>query len=227
MKPEHSGDGSPKSSDREVEVFTAHLAILDFIDNEMPKLGSVAELKAALVIWRQTHGWGKLTDSIGIAQLAKQTATDAKAIQRALSGKRPGGRKDRPLAEKIGIVRHRQGLDAAGDLARTRYTWPVNERVRAKLEKASQNQSGSKRGGGVQVTPTPGVQVTPTGGGKITPTQSCTLNSIKESSSSEAPAVVQEAINSQETTDDAPFISLEENKTEEPPAATVPATETP
>jgi hypothetical protein len=60
--------------------------------------------RTALVIWRQTHGWGKLTGSIGIAQVAKRTATDAKAIQRALSGKRPGGRKDRPLKEKIGIV---------------------------------------------------------------------------------------------------------------------------
>jgi hypothetical protein len=52
------------------------------------------------------------------------------------------------------------------------------------------------------------------------------LNLIKESSS-EAPAVVQEPITSQETTDDdAPIISPEENKTEEPPSATVPATAT-
>jgi len=31
-----------------VDGFTALLTMLDFIDNEMPKLGSIAELRAAL-----------------------------------------------------------------------------------------------------------------------------------------------------------------------------------
>lgn len=189
MRLEHPGNDNPNRSDREVDIFTALLAILDFVDNEMPKLGSIAELRTALVIWRQTHGWGKLTDSIGIAQLAKQTATDAKAIQRALSGKRPGGKINTPLAEKIGIIRQ-QDLDEAGDLARTRYTWPINERVRAKLENAAQTRAAANGGGGVQVTPTRGVQVTPTSGGKIAPTQSITPESATPQSAMASASVV-------------------------------------
>jgi len=134
-----AGFTPPKSDVREVDTFAAYLAIIDFIDNDMPKLRSIAELRTALVIWRQTHGWHKLSDQIGITQLAKKTQTDPKAIGRALSGKRPGGKAGTPLAEKIGIFRQ-QERDAAGDLARTPYTWPINDRVRAQLEKATESR---------------------------------------------------------------------------------------
>ena len=58
-------------------------------------------------------------------------------------------------------------------LARTRYTWPINERVRAQLEKVTESKAGVADGGRVQDTPTPGVQMHPTGGVQNTPTQSC------------------------------------------------------
>ncbi len=43
---------------RTIDIFTALVAIVDFIDNDLPKLRSSTDLKAALVIWRKTHGWG-------------------------------------------------------------------------------------------------------------------------------------------------------------------------
>lgn len=164
----------PPEDTREVDYFTACLTMVDFIDHEMPKLGSIAELRAALLIWRKTHGWGQLSDQIGVRQLAKAAGTDQKSIARALSGKRPGDKGGAKLAEKIGILSE-QGRDAAGDLARTRYTWPINERVQAKLVKAAAKKAARVNGGGgVQFTPTPGVQSAPTGGVQFTPTQSST-----------------------------------------------------
>lgn len=174
---------------REVEPFTAYLAMIDFIDNEMPNLGSLAELRTALVIWRQTHGWGKLTDSIGITQFVKKTASDPKAISRALSGWRQGGKTGAPLAEQIGVVR-RQTRETAGDLARTQYTWPINRRVREKLKQVPEKKAVNG-GGGVQLPPTPDNwagdspengggwgTITPHGGVQLPPTQTITLQAV-------------------------------------------------
>jgi hypothetical protein len=149
-------DSRPENN-REVNIFTAHLAILDFIDNDMKNLSSMAELRAALVIWRKTHGWGKMTDAITSSQLVALTGSDRGGIRRAR----------KTLTEKVGISID-QELDDAGDLARTRYTWPINARVRATLEKSAK----AKEEGGVGNAPTGGV--------RFAPTQSCNYQSCKE-----------------------------------------------
>ncbi len=55
-----------------VDPFTAYLSVIDFIDRHMAACTG-AEVKVFLYIWRRTHGFGKLSDAIGLSQMCRGT----------------------------------------------------------------------------------------------------------------------------------------------------------
>jgi len=150
----------PKGESREVDYFTAEVLMNDFIDNEMRRL-KPAELKLALVIWRKTIGWGKFSETIGAIELRKRAKLNKDTVKDTIKA----------LCDKVGI-KYEQAREN-GVLLRRRYTWPMNERVRAVIEKA---REGREVGG--KLPPTPRGQTTPDGGGQNPPTQSYTSKSI-------------------------------------------------
>jgi phage replication O-like protein O len=108
---------------KEVAYFTGIVMMNDFIDNDMPHL-KPAEIKLALVIFRKTIGWNKFSDEIGTTQLCKLAKLDKDTVKDTV----------RHVCEKVGI-RIDQRCER-GVLSRRRYTWPLNERVAAILDKA-------------------------------------------------------------------------------------------
>jgi phage replication O-like protein O len=133
-----------KRTPKEVDYFTGVVMLNDFIDYEMPHL-KPAEVKLALVIFRKTIGWGKFSDQIGTTQFCKLAKLDKDTVKDAIHN----------VCEKVGIMTEQQREN--GVLPRRRYTWPMNERVKATLDKTQ-----GKKGGG---------QITPEGGGQNPPTQ--------------------------------------------------------
>ena|ERR1051326_4294831 len=147
----------PERNTRQVDAFTALLSIIDFIDHEMPGMKSLVELKSRLVIWRKTHGFGKVSEEIGAAELARRTKVDKADIKKRLRPHEPH--------ELAGIKVEPQ---RAGDVQlRTVYSLPVNDRVRAQLAKAKLTTDAKK-----QNPPTPGGKFPPPHRGENPPTQS-------------------------------------------------------
>jgi 5-methylcytosine-specific restriction endonuclease McrA len=122
----------------------------DFIDNVMPTLGP-SEIKLALVIWRKTIGWGRLSEQIGTRELCKRGKLNKYTVKDTISG----------LCEKAGITKEQKR--ECGVLSRRRFTWPMNKRVTAVIAQARRDWVGGK------VPPTPEGQTTPEDGGEIDP----------------------------------------------------------
>src|SRR5579872_2551390 len=155
---EPGDDGKSRSTAREVDVFTAHLAIIDFIDNVMPQIRSPILLKSALVIWRKTHGFGKISEEIGATELARRTKVDRSDIKKALQPSEPH--------EMIGFRVEPQS-DRRQQL-RTVYSFPIPSRVREQIAKAAESKAAAKR----KNPPTPGGDLPPLTRGETPPTQS-------------------------------------------------------
>jgi hypothetical protein len=161
----------PGRGGREIDMLTALAAVVDLIDNELPAMTSAGDIKAALVIWRKTHGWGLAVEEIGITELARRTQTNADNLRRRLPA----------VCSALGIkTEARVGETKAGNAIhlRKRYRWPVNDRVRKNLEKAS--------GGWGYTYPEGGGTATRTPPGTGAPTQSSTShhqNSVNENPS--------------------------------------------
>jgi hypothetical protein len=165
-----AADGKPA---REVNVYAAYLAMIDFIDNELPYMRSKGELMAHLIVWRQTHGWGKLCDAIGRKEFEKRTSLGRDAVRVALDAMA-----DQGVVLVESTVRH---LDIGLLCDRQRYTWAVNDRVQGLLK-------GESDSGGVgdipaypwaEKQPTPLAEKSPTRRLKSSPlnlvlNQSCT-----------------------------------------------------
>lgn len=159
---------SPRGN--EVNVYEAYLSMLDFIDNELPYMRSDAEVRAHLVIWRQTHGWGKVSDPIGRKEFERRTGMGHEAVRTGIDG-----------VEQHGVVLVESTIQttAAGKLLamRQRYTWPVNDRVQAVIERGK-NAEVQDGDGGVDRKPAYPLDRKPahpwTGN---RPTQSCTSSS--------------------------------------------------
>lgn len=142
----------PKRSYREIDTFTALLAIIDFIDNEMPTLRSVTDVKIALVLLRKTFGWGRRSEEIGATELGLRAGVDKDVLKNRIS----------PLCARLGVTREQRTSESkSGNMVplRTRYEWPINDRVRKMLDKKPSTGAGliqpvlTNRQGGVNLTP--------------------------------------------------------------------------
>lgn len=160
------GEFAEKKS-REVDPFTALLSILDFIDHEMPGMKSLVALKSWLVLWRKTHGFGKVSEEIGATELARRTKVNRADIKKRLRPHEPhelAGVKVEPQHE-------------GRQQRRTVYSLPVNNRVQSQLANAKLTADAKK-----QNPPTPGGKSPPPPRGGNPPTQSevqsesCTSN---------------------------------------------------
>jgi hypothetical protein len=139
---------------REVDYFTAVVMMNDFVDRVLPSL-KPAEAKLLLVIWRKTIGWNKLSEEIGTKELSNRARLDRDTVKDTI----------RSACQKGGVVIEQEKEN--GVLSRRRYTWPINERVAATLDKT---YKGSGVGG--KLPPTHRGQNTPEGEGQNPPTQS-------------------------------------------------------
>jgi hypothetical protein len=140
-----------------VSAYAAYLALLDFIDNELHYMRTRGELVAHLIVWRKTHGWGKICDAIGANEFERRTGLDALTVRKGLD-----------LMAEQGVVLTESTVQttAAGNElnARRRYTWPLNARVQKLLET---QETQSMRVGerithpSVRNQPTPGLESNP------------------------------------------------------------------
>jgi hypothetical protein len=138
-----------------VPSFTALLAIIDLIDNDLPRFRSATDIKAALIIWRKTHGWGLTAEEIGAAELAQRAGTDKDVMKKRLSA----------VCTAIGIrVEARSAPTRNGGTVhlRTRYHWPINQRVEEILRKAAGTLGSVRPPGSGASDPHPGEPATPT-----------------------------------------------------------------
>lgn len=160
---EYLDESKPKRTIREIDTFTSQLVILDFIDNEMPHLRSVTDVKIALVLLRKTLGWGRQSEEIGATELALRAGVDKDVLKDRIS----------LLCAKLGVERQEQtGETKSGNTIRlrTRYHWPINERVRKLLDKTVGTGVGAIR-------PPRRGESNPQGGASFPPTQSSTSES--------------------------------------------------
>ena len=118
--------------------FTALLSIIDFIDRDMPRIENIGELKAALVIWRKTHGWGKLSERIGTTELQRRTGLARSTIQRNV-----GALKFLVAAEPTKTTRGGNTLHLCRILS-----WPINDRAFEQIAKAERAKGGEDSTGG-------------------------------------------------------------------------------
>jgi hypothetical protein len=122
-------NSASQSSAREIGAFAAYVAILDFIDHAMPGVRTLGELRTLLVIWRKTHGWGKLSEKIGTTELEKRTNLDRGTVRRSVQKIAQGS--------DITVESSKLKVDSGAEVhRRKRFTWPINSRVKAKLIKA-------------------------------------------------------------------------------------------
>jgi hypothetical protein len=133
--------GTNASGDREVSVYDAYRAMLAFIDNELPRIRRLLELKAILVIWRKTYGWGKFVEEIGAAEFAKRAGADKERMKEVLA--------DMPA----GWAERRQKITEKGKPVklRTRYGFPLAREQQATLACDRQATLVRKKG----ATPSP------------------------------------------------------------------------
>ena len=162
----------PGKKHREVDTFTALLSIIDFIDNEMPGVKNLGTLKAALVIWRKTHGWGKIAEGIGTKQLQLLTGLARSTIQHNIDTLRFLEVAEPTATTRKGNTRHLRRI----------FTWPINDRVRELLKKAGRARGGegSSGGGAPRDEATPGRRTPPRGdssGGRGVPRDEATRGS--------------------------------------------------
>ena len=117
--------GKSEAHSREVEIFTAWLTMLDFIDYDLPKIKTLGELRTRLVVWRKTHGWGKLSEEIGITEFMKLTGSDRGTVRRSVQ--------QIPCREScIKVESPKIDLESGAVLnLRKRFTFAVNDRVKA------------------------------------------------------------------------------------------------
>jgi hypothetical protein len=149
---------------RDVDAFTAYLAMIDLIDNEMPNVATLGELRTLLTIWRKTHGWGKVADEIGTTELERRTGLDRSTVRRSVKGIAKAGYvvvEDSRVELASGAALHR----------RKKFTWPINERVKEVLAKAKASQDPNCEVVGTSRT-YPRVHDAPTRWVKDAPTQS-------------------------------------------------------